>query len=107
MVIFLDFLEYPHDSNLTLNCLLRALVITARDGHLPSKLCLQMDNCGRENKNKFFLGCMALLVKMGIVDEILISFLMVGHTHEGNVRLFIPHSFWLFLFNVCCFIKWK
>lgn len=48
----------------------------------------QADNCGRENKNKFFLSFMALLVAKRIVKEVLISFLMVGHTHEGkNISL--------------------
>lgn len=86
MFAFLDLMQYPHDSNLTLNCLLRALVSTASGGCLTRKLYIQLDNCGRENKNKYFLACMALLVKNAIVEEVLISFLMVGHTHEGKVH---------------------
>ena len=43
------------------------------------------DNCGRENKDRFVLGCMDLLVARQIVKEVVVSFpIMVGHTHEGK-----------------------
>lgn len=80
----IDLNQYPHDSNLTLNCLLHSLALQARAGKLTPTVYIQLDNCARENKNKYFLGCMALLVKLGFTKEITLSFLMVGHTHEGK-----------------------
>ncbi len=82
--MMVDINQYPHDSNLTLNCLLKALTVTATENRLNPTLYVQADNCGRENKNRYILGFMALLVARGIVKEIIISFLMVGHTHEGK-----------------------
>ena len=84
-----DANEYPHDSNLTLTCLLRALYETARDNRLTSTqtLYVQADNCGRENKNRFFLSIMAVLVARGIVKEIIVSFLMVDIHMKVNKHL--------------------
>ena len=48
---FFDLFQFPHGSNLTLHVLLRVLY-TLRDS-LPDVLYLQMDNCSRENKNKY------------------------------------------------------
>lgn len=79
----IDMNQYPHDSNLTINCLLRGLVLQASEGRLTPKLYVQLDNCIRENKNKYFISTMALLVKHQLVKEVTMSFLMVGHTHEG------------------------
>ena len=38
----------------------------------------------RENKNKYMMGTWAYAVAKGLVKEVVISFLMVGHTHEGK-----------------------
>ena len=69
----LDFLQYPHDPNLTMNVLLRILLRncgeTTTTG-LPAKLYVQMDNCGRENKNQMVFGFMALLVEQDIFTEV-------------------------------------
>ena len=57
------------------------------------KLCVHLnDNCrsyhivsaGRENKNQYVMALLALLVARGFIKEIIVSFLMVGHTHEGD-----------------------
>ena len=48
--------------------------------NLPPVLYLQLDNCGRENKNKYLLGFCALLVTKNVfkkVPVILYSFLCV------------------------------
>lgn len=82
--MMVDVNQYPHDSNMTLTCLMTALTETASNHQLSPTLYVQADNCGRENKNKYVLGFLALLVARGIVKEALISFLMVGHTHEGK-----------------------
>ena len=48
---FFDVFQYPHGSNLTVTILLQ-LLYGMKDS-LPETLYLQMDNCGRENKNRF------------------------------------------------------
>ncbi|XP_063954176.1 uncharacterized protein LOC135153857 [Lytechinus pictus] len=75
-------LEDSHDSNMVINTLMKALVKESAGRPLPSTLYLQQDNCWRENKNRFFIGFMAYLVAMHIFNEVQMSFLMVGHTHE-------------------------
>ena len=82
-LMLLDLMQWPHDSNLALNSVLYAISSEVSDGQLPPTLYIQMDNCARENKNKYFIGMMALLVKLGFVKDIFLSFLMVGHIHEG------------------------
>ena len=70
---FLDFLQYPHDPNLTINILLKILVGHFKDlaaTKLPEKLYVQLDNCGRENKNQFVLAFLALLVQEGVFTEV-------------------------------------
>ena len=70
---FLDFLQYPHDPNLTINILLKILVGRFRDlatTSLPERLYIQLDNCGRENKNQFVLAFLSLLVQQGVFAEV-------------------------------------
>lgn len=79
-----DFNQFPHDTNLTLNCLLSILNQESENGLLPPTLYIQLDNTARENKNKYFIAFMAYLVEKEYVKEVILSFLMTGHTHEGN-----------------------
>lgn len=44
---------------------------------------MQMDNCIRENKNRYVFSFAAMLVELGIVREVIIGFLLVGHTHDS------------------------
>ena len=41
---------------------------------------------GRENKNQYVMALFAFMVAQGFTKEIIVSFLMVGHTHEGMLR---------------------
>ena len=50
-------------------------------GKLPPMLFVQVDNCGRENKNRYFFAYFQALVHLGVFKTIQISFLPVGHTH--------------------------
>lgn len=65
---FLDFLLWPHDSNLTINVLLHILLSIAADSFQPAMLYIQFDNCTRENKNKYVLAFLALLVHLEIFN---------------------------------------
>ena len=57
-------------NGLTLTCLLLTLVEVCKERPLPSKFLLQMDNCVRENKNKYVMGFLAYLVQMKIFVEV-------------------------------------
>ncbi len=62
---------YPHDSNLTLNILLRIIAHTARTKKSVGKrLYLQMDNCIRECKNQYILALCRLLVEWRIFEKV-------------------------------------
>jgi hypothetical protein len=46
------------------------LAVLEKNGFLPPVFYLQLDNTGRENKNKTMLALMALLVENGIFDKV-------------------------------------
>ena len=48
---------------------------------LPPIFFLQLDNCTRENKNRYLLAYCELLVAQGVFKVVYVSFLPVGHTH--------------------------
>ncbi|XP_071168335.1 uncharacterized protein [Mytilus edulis] len=83
---FFDWYQYAHSSNLTIHVILNILLMT-KDS-LPDVLYLQMDNCARENKNRFVFGFLSLLVELKVLKKIKVSFLMVGHTHEDIDQFF-------------------
>ncbi|KAL5468782.1 hypothetical protein EMCRGX_G029899 [Ephydatia muelleri] len=86
VLAFVDLYQYPHDSNLTINILIRTL--NELEKPLPPVLYLQLDNCFRENKNKFVMAFCALLVKFKFFSKVRINFLPVGHTHEDVDQFF-------------------
>ncbi len=49
---------------------------------LPQKLLLQMDNCVKDNKNRYLLTFLSLLTTRDVFEEVQLGFLVVGHTHE-------------------------
>jgi len=53
-----------------------------RGGALPATLCLQFDNCFRENKNSYTLAYLCWLVERGVFRRVYLSFHPVGHTHN-------------------------
>ena len=53
-----------------------------RGGTLPHTLCLQFDNCFRENKNSYMLAYLCWLVERGVFRRVYLSFHPVGHTHN-------------------------
>jgi hypothetical protein len=68
VLAFVDLYQYPHDSNLTINILIRTL--NELEKPLPPVLYLQLDNCFRENKNKFVMAFCALLVKFKFFSKV-------------------------------------
>ena len=67
---FVDLLQWPHDSNLTITLLLNVIFEFQKAYALPSTLYLQMDNTARENKNKYVLGFCAALVELRIFQKV-------------------------------------
>lgn len=67
---FIDTLQFPHDSNLTLTLLLKTLVLCSKQQDLSEKLYVQMDNTSRENKNRYVLAFCALLVTLQIFKKV-------------------------------------
>lgn len=89
---FFDMDEWPHNANITINVLLNVL---SMHPSLPPTLYLQLDNCGRDNKNRFLFAFCCLLVELGVFRKVKVSFLMVGHTHEDVDQMFSRFSTWL------------
>ncbi|XP_072028306.1 uncharacterized protein [Amphiura filiformis] len=85
-LIYTDIKEIPHDSNTTVNIILRTLEMYKEK--LGRVLFLQLDNCFRENKNKFVLSLASMLVESNVFEEVIIHFLPVGHTHEDVDQMF-------------------
>ena len=67
---YFNFLQFPHDSNLTLTVLLHTLLSISKKGNLPRKLLIQMDNCVRENKNKYVMAFISFLFEMQVFVEV-------------------------------------
>jgi hypothetical protein len=49
---------------------------------LPPILHVQLDNCWKDNKNRYVFCFWSILVAKGIFEEVFVSFLLVRHTHE-------------------------
>ena len=64
---YIDLFRYPHDSNHTMNVLLRTL--SKRD-HLPNQLYIQMDSCIRENKNQYMFSLLAYFVERKVFKKV-------------------------------------
>ena len=62
-------LQWLHDCNLTLLCIMSALIKISKTRVLPPKLFIQMDNCICENKNKY-VWIFLLLIEMSIFNEV-------------------------------------
>ena len=68
---FVDLLEYPHDSNLTITILMNVLVhYLSTHPILPETLYIQLDNTSRENKNRYVFGFCSLLVELRIFKKV-------------------------------------
>jgi hypothetical protein len=85
----------PHNHaqghNVTIQALFDTLVQLMEDNDwakLPEVLYLQLDNTTKQNKGRYLLAFLALLVEAGTFRKIIVSFLPVGHTHEDIDQFF-------------------
>ena len=85
--VFVSTESTHNGSNLTIECIMRTLLRLQLDSK-PRVLYVQMDNCCRENKNKYVFSFLAFLVQRGVFSKVKISFLPVGHTHEDIDQMF-------------------
>ena len=86
--------HHRHDSNQVVTSIMGVLnAVHSARGTLPPILCIQADNCARENKNKFLLGLCATLVGLGYFEEVRVGFLLVGHTHSDIDQRFSSISY--------------
>jgi len=81
---------FPHDSDATMTLLYFKLRELRENGKITPKLQLHMDNCFRENKNRFVFAFCIMLIYHGWYSMIEIFFLPPGHTHAENDALFVP-----------------
>jgi hypothetical protein len=63
---FFEYHQYPHGPDLTATILLKVLNMLEE---LPPTLYIQLDNSGKDNKNRFMFGLCWLLVEMGVFDS--------------------------------------
>lgn len=74
--------EHKTGANHVIEALHRWISRKEMEGRLPDVLFVQVDNCTRENKNRYFFSYIECLVALEVFSEIQVSFLPVGHTHE-------------------------
>jgi len=81
--------EWPTGANHVIEALHRTLQANAQSrSSVPPILFVQFDNCTRENKNRYTLSYLEMLVANGVYQELYASFLPIGHTHEDVDQAF-------------------
>ncbi len=80
--------EYETGANHIIEVIHRFLMVRSKEGHFPPKMFIQLDNCMRENKNRYLLSYFECLVQWNVFSEVEVGFLPVGHTHEDIDQAF-------------------
>lgn len=80
--------EHETGANHIIESIHRTLLDLQKTQVLPRIFNLQVDNCTRENKNKYLFSYLESLVQWCLFDEVIVSFLPVGHTHEDIDQTF-------------------
>jgi hypothetical protein len=63
------------------------------DDRRPLKLYLQLDNTSKQNKSKYLFGYLGWLLRTKqVIEECVVSFLPVGHTHADIDQMFSRFS---------------
>ena len=84
--------EHATGANHVIEAIHRFLKSKRLEGPLPPKLFVQLDNCSRENKNRFVMGYCEMLVALSVFESVEVGFLPVGHTHEDIDQAFSQTS---------------
>jgi hypothetical protein len=77
--------------------------LSAAGAALPRRLVLQCGNTSAQNKNRFVLGLLAVLIRGGLMDECSVRFLHKGHTKCSQDQLFACFKEMLELLGAFCF----
>lgn len=80
--------EFETGANHVIERLHRTLSVKAGKGKLTDILYLQVDNCTRENKNRYMFSYQESLIAWGVSTEVFVSFLPIGHTHADIDQTF-------------------
>lgn len=80
--------EFPTGANHVVESIHRFLTERINQATLPRTFYVQVDNCTKENKNRFLFAYMESLLRWKLFDEIVVAFLPVGHTHEDIDQTF-------------------
>ena len=81
--------DFESGANHVIEALHRVLGRTkSKRGKLPPVFFVQADNCTRENKNRYLLSYLELLVRKGVFEEVQLCFLPIGHTHADIDQAF-------------------
>jgi hypothetical protein len=86
----INYPNFHNDSNLTIHVIQD--ILNGWEGDLPLVLYLQLDNTSKENKNKFLIAYLHMLVEREVFKKIKVGFLMVGHTHDQFDQIFSRFS---------------
>lgn len=62
--------------------------IEEAEERLPPHLFLQLDNCWRENKNRYLMAYLEYLFRLSVFQSIEVGFLPIGHTHSDIDQTF-------------------
>ena len=86
----------PGGTNITVECLHRTFMkLRAQGKRFPRRLNIQLDNTSKDNKSRFVIAYLYMLVCCGCFDEITVFFFEVGHTHCDADQLFSRSSIYL------------
>lgn len=81
VTLFPHFDHWEHDSNLHISLLFNHLRELRDKGKLGRNLMIQMDNCFRDNKNKYLFAFFAYLLHHQWFRTIELYYLRPGHSH--------------------------
>ena len=98
--------QFRQDSNKTVTQLVKVLIHTQQQlGWLPKKLFLQHDSCVKDLKNQYLLAFYWILVDVErkIFEEVMVSMMPIGHTHNYVDRYFSQIASKLQKLEIPCF----
>lgn len=80
--------EFETGANHIIEAIHRTLMNKSLKVRLPDIIYLQVDNCTRENKNRFLFAYLECFIAWGVFAEVYVSFLPIGHTHADIDQTF-------------------
>ena len=93
---YLLFALLPGGTKVTIKCLHRNfLKLHAQEKQFPPRLYVKLDNTSKDNKSRFVVACLYVLVCCGCFGKIDIFSFKVGHTHCNADQLFSQSSIYL------------